>query len=656
MSATTIRSIKYHSIRGLDTEIQEVQNLITDENRITKYEIAEKKKVLVSIDYSAKKSKYERLNKLSSFFVSFHTLKEIEQDINRIMEDDRILREDTRNLLSKAKSLVEKDVTFYQNEIKDGEEQRRFHEGQTMNLREVENMSNNILIALFDNDHFIIEMHHVKEYERQRGAMMREFDKKTEGSKTNLEFLENLSSILSEEFFDVVQTRLDDMAKKITEKSCHIRSIIEKGNLLKNGVQFPESCEDQIGSLINDFIEYTAVSNDLKTLNANLKYNIDGIDLNNKKWLIEIPLAGERAANEPLKKLLDFMVKKQASANELFEDLKNRDRAHHLTECMKVINQNMQALTKDYNSIDREGGISVTGGGSGVKNTLRIKKSHTERKVVHLNLVTFKPDTEYAKTVELEWKKRKEEIQKELRRYDEYLKLLTEAEQNIKQNETEKTSGPKNHNDYLVKTKNSYTKLNSFSLKKNHTLKIKSIPAVVGMLIKSINLRLNRMSCSTRKNFSEFELDANKLYEIMFKKLKKKQKISYNFCKSLCTCGGSGVGRHSKFQTLHNCTNIELSDINEIILSTRILGCLKNSAGQKQEYINGLRGEDVLDSHFQCCRGAAEILILAEMHDYELNPQFVNKRLKHYERELVEVLDNHKYKKLHHGVKSLRNY
>ena len=124
----------------------------------------------------------------------------------------------------------------------------------------------------------------------------------------------------------------------------------------------------------------------------------------------------------------------------------------------------------------------------------------------------------------------------------------------------------------------------------------------------------------------------------------------------MCTCGGSGVGRHSKFQTLHNCTNIELSDINEIILSTRILGCLKNSAGQKQEYINGLRGEDVLDSHFQCCRGAAEILILAEMHDYELSPQFVNKRLKHYERELVEVLDNHKYKKLHHGVKSLRNY
>ena len=124
MSTVIARNIKYHSITLRDTDTQEVKNLISSENRITKYELTQNNKVLVSIDYAAKKIKFETLNKLSSFFISFHTLKEIEQDFNRIMEEGRILRENTRNLISKAKTLVEKDIIFYQNEIKDGEEQK----------------------------------------------------------------------------------------------------------------------------------------------------------------------------------------------------------------------------------------------------------------------------------------------------------------------------------------------------------------------------------------------------------------------------------------------------------------------------------------------------------------------------------------------------
>ena len=656
MSTVIARNIKYHSITLRDTDTQEVKNLISSENRITKYELTQNNKVLVSIDYAAKKIKFETLNKLSSFFISFHTLKEIEQDFNRIMEEGRILRENTRNLISKAKTLVEKDIIFYQNEIKDGEEQIRFHKDQTMTIRETENMANNILIALYDNDHWIIEMHKIKEYERQRGIMMREFDKKIQASQTNLEFLYDLKSILEEDFFEVIKSGLDEMMGKIADKSYFIKSILEKGNLLKNEVEYPNSCEKEIGALINNFIEYSRVSNDLKTLNANLRYNINGIDLNNKKWLIEVPLAGERAASEPLKKLLDYMVKKEVTANELFEDLKNRDRAHHLTECMKTLNANMHALEKDYNSIDRKGGISVTGGGTGVRNNLRIKKSNTQRTFCNFEVVNFNPDVESARAMQMEWKKRKEEIQNELRRYDDYMKLLAEAEQKIRVNEAEKTSDPQNHKENLLRIQAGYTKLKAFSLKAGNQFKVQSIPALIGMLVKNINLKLNRMSCSSRKNYEEYELDANQLYQIIFKKLKKNQKLSYGFCKGLCTCGGSGFGKYSKFQTLHNCSNIELADINEIILSTRILGCLKNSSGQKQEFINGLRGEDVLDSKFQCCKGAAEVMILTEMHDYALNTNFVNKRLKHYEHELIEVLENHKYRKLQHRVKSLRNY
>ena len=63
-----------------------------------------------------------------------------------------------------------------------------------------------------------------------------------------------------------------------------------------------------------------------------------------------------------------------------------------------------------------------------------------------------------------------------------------------------------------------------------------------------------------------------------------------------------------------------------------------------------------MDSHFQCCKGVAEILVLAEMHENSLNLKFVKNRLKHSENDLVEVLENHKYKKLKDRIKGLRVY
>jgi hypothetical protein len=174
--------------------------------------------------------------------------------------------------------------------------------------------------------------------------------------------------------------------------------------------------------------------------------------------------------------------------------------------------------------------------------------------------------------------------------------------------------------------------------------------------MKHINLQLNAICKSSASNIKAIDIDAAQLFEVMFKRLKKNNKIDYGFCVYFCCCCGAGNGKYSKFYKLFSCSEFSSYDFHEIMLNTRVCGSYKNRAGQSQEVFNNLRSEDIQDSLFLCAKNCIEIIVLSRMFNLKLNFKTVSERLKHYESELIHSLDIHKYKKLLKYAKERRYY
>jgi hypothetical protein len=654
MAASPTRNVKYIKVKVKDSSNHEVQNLISNQDRIVKYEIRQGGIIFAVLHDSYKKNLLGKLKEISHFLIVFETLKAIELDVQRQMKDLENIKIETLDFISKAESTIEEDIEFYQKEILIGEQELNFYNNQTFNKRETAQFTNNILLDLFDNDKWIFDMHNTKEYERSRGKMIREAEKKVYCSRENLVFLSNLRDILNLNEMSRMISEMEAIYLVISEKSKYLEMVFLKGNLINAENQDSSRALELIRSLIEDYKTFSSVYRQIKSLNEDLKYNIYGIRLNNDKWLISIPLKGEEAANPILLKLLDYMAKKVVSATDELLDMMNRDTARHYTNCMNDIKKNLEGITSDYNSIKLTGGVSSSD--SSVSCNLKIKMKHSNRVVVDLSNVQFSDYTMQAKARLQEWEKRLNEIKAELSILDKFQKEFNEAEQKMIDNKNRKELELHQHSNEVSHNISGYSTLERSCQDKTLIIGIESIPALIGMFMKHINLQLNAICKSSASNIKAVDIDAAQLFEVMFKRLKKNNKIDYGFCVYFCCCCGAGNGKYSKFYKLFSCSEFSSYDFHEIMLNTRVCGSYKNRAGQSQEVFNNLRSEDIQDSLFLCAKNCIEIIVLSRMFNLKLNFKTVSERLKHYESELIHSLDIHKYKKLLKYAKERRYY
>ena len=592
-------------------------------------------------------SKFEILiNYLQEFWV----FKAIHDHTNLLISELSVKFSETQNYYNVWNGKIETMIQNYKEMIEDGS--KRLYEFSNWNESAAtkqmhDGQGSNLVIGRLNKDVAKEHLYQQRNYMMRKAVFEADAQAKIDCGSKNLNELNNLYEEFKKKQNEEIERNLSNLNKKLTAAKEFEYSISGCPNLFEvvNSLDY-SNLYQEVSFLIPNLETLHKLFLDMVFLKENMLMKERLIINNENIATTSIKLAEELAAAPFLEAELKDCEVELNDRKERLANMTARETVTHIQNCIVKIHDNTKLIQEEMRCLDVSHDFDISTTQKDVKIRGKIWLDKNIQNLTHVDPYNFRLSNQaLALSAEVEiWQNYLLEIVNKLQQKD-ILRGQLEALYNNEKLIREEFVNAHTSEDGRFKFYHEKYEILVRNIKNiEGVFNPEGVFALIGSIFNHSSISLKPGCCSRSiAGYLNTEIAMTEFYELFFKFLVKSTNLRASSC------------YNNPIKKVHECDNLKVSQIGNLLINEKILGSLQNPDGGSQEVVAGdRRTENVYESLTSCLKEAVDIITIQKFIALEIDPKNYISKLVVYSEKTLNLAKNLKYESLAKKLEHLK--